>query len=308
MSRRSRKALSPVVASIILIAVTVAVSIAVAAWMGALSTGFMKTEQVTITGASFQGTTNKTIQLIAKNSGTSPVTINEVWVNGAKQNYTAQSFQANAPVNVTVSYNWITNDKYEIKLVSTDGNQYLYPATAVPQPVNLNPIVTDCGSILPTFTSGGFSKYRVLGTQNIWAGTVQSVNQTGATRTWTNPGNNSAIFTYNSVDDTLKTTFNNYQLNYTSISQKTSVKPAEWNILVITIRNNSPDTTLRLDDVSLGSFSLGSFTVAPSSTNYWTVTNYDFSNGFSILGTIYLNGTFSGGSESNKILIEVGRQ
>jgi len=35
------KALSPVVASIILIAVTVAVSIAVAAWMGALSFGFM---------------------------------------------------------------------------------------------------------------------------------------------------------------------------------------------------------------------------------------------------------------------------
>ncbi|MGQ9552422.1 MAG: archaellin/type IV pilin N-terminal domain-containing protein, partial [Candidatus Bathycorpusculaceae bacterium] len=32
---RSKKALSPVVASIILIAVTVAVSIAVAAWMGA---------------------------------------------------------------------------------------------------------------------------------------------------------------------------------------------------------------------------------------------------------------------------------
>jgi len=140
MFRLNSKALSPVIGSIILIAVTVAVSIAVAVWMGALSIGFMKPEQVIITGASFQGTTNKTIQLIAKNSGTSPVTINEVWVNGAKQNYTAQSFQANAPVNVTVSYNWITNDKYEIKLVSADGNQYLYPATAVPQPVNLNPI------------------------------------------------------------------------------------------------------------------------------------------------------------------------
>jgi len=38
---RSKKALSPVIASIILIAVTVAVSIAVAAWMGALSFSFM---------------------------------------------------------------------------------------------------------------------------------------------------------------------------------------------------------------------------------------------------------------------------
>jgi flagellin-like protein len=47
---RSKKALSPVVASIILIAVTVAVSIAVAAWMGALSFMFMKTEEISFTG------------------------------------------------------------------------------------------------------------------------------------------------------------------------------------------------------------------------------------------------------------------
>jgi flagellin-like protein len=40
--RKNAKALSPVVASIILIAVTVAVSIAVAAWMGALTVGFME--------------------------------------------------------------------------------------------------------------------------------------------------------------------------------------------------------------------------------------------------------------------------
>jgi flagellin-like protein len=46
---RSKKALSPVVASIILIAVTVAVSIAVAAWMGALTFTFMKTEEIAFT-------------------------------------------------------------------------------------------------------------------------------------------------------------------------------------------------------------------------------------------------------------------
>ena len=43
--QHNAKALSPVVASIILIAVTVAVSIAVAAWMGGLSSSFMQTEQ-----------------------------------------------------------------------------------------------------------------------------------------------------------------------------------------------------------------------------------------------------------------------
>ena len=47
--KKNAKALSPVVASIILIAVTVAVSIAVAAWMGALVVGQMETEQIRIT-------------------------------------------------------------------------------------------------------------------------------------------------------------------------------------------------------------------------------------------------------------------
>jgi hypothetical protein len=125
--------LSPVVASIILIAVTVAVAIAVAAWMGALTVGFMNTEAVTITGAFFEEATTKTIQIIAKNIGASSVTINEVWVNGVKQNYTTQTFQSNAPINVTVSYNWITNTKYEIRLVSANGYPYLYIAEANPQ-------------------------------------------------------------------------------------------------------------------------------------------------------------------------------
>jgi len=48
--RKNAKALSPVIASIILIAVTVAVSVVVAAWMGGISLGFMNnTEQATIT-------------------------------------------------------------------------------------------------------------------------------------------------------------------------------------------------------------------------------------------------------------------
>ncbi len=51
--KKNAKALSPVVASIILIAVTVAVSIAVAAWMGALVVGNMNTEEVKITNVEY---------------------------------------------------------------------------------------------------------------------------------------------------------------------------------------------------------------------------------------------------------------
>jgi flagellin-like protein len=132
--RRSRRALSPVVASIILIAVTVAVSIAVAAWMGALTVGFMDTEGVAITSVLFHGTTDKTVQIIAKNTGTSAVTINRVWINGVQQDYSAQTFQSGEPIEVVVSYNWVANTRYEIRLVSASGYPYAYIVEASSQP------------------------------------------------------------------------------------------------------------------------------------------------------------------------------
>lgn len=77
--RKNAKALSPVVASIILIAVTVAVSIAVAAWMGGLSIGFMQTEQLQITNVQFATTdtttdTTQTITVSVSNTGTNAIT------------------------------------------------------------------------------------------------------------------------------------------------------------------------------------------------------------------------------------------
>ena len=55
--KKNSKALSPVVASIILIAVTVAVSVVVAAWMGGMTIGLMgNAEQATITNIGFSDT------------------------------------------------------------------------------------------------------------------------------------------------------------------------------------------------------------------------------------------------------------
>jgi len=131
---KSKKALSPVVASIILIAVTVAVSIAVAAWMGALTFTFTATEQVSITNMEFLGTTSKVIRLTVNNTGTSPVTINEVWVNNVK--YTAtnptlpKTISANTGLLLDVTYTWTTGYNYQVKLVSARGNTFLYSAVA----------------------------------------------------------------------------------------------------------------------------------------------------------------------------------
>lgn len=136
--RKNTKALSPVVASIILIAVTVAVSIAVAAWMGALTVGFMDTEQVAYSNVSFD-TTSNTVAFDLKNTGTSPLSISYIYVNDASATvttgYTALpvTLDVNAAsatsFNVTVS-SIITGGNYEIKVVTAKNNPFPYTAIA----------------------------------------------------------------------------------------------------------------------------------------------------------------------------------
>jgi flagellin-like protein len=128
---KSRKALSPVVASIILIAVTVAVSIAVAAWMGALTFQFTNTEQIQITNMSFGPSS---IAVTCNNTGTSPVTINEAWVNNAKQSITIpvlpKDILANKGIVLNITTTVQTGYNYAVKLVSSKGNAFLYTAVA----------------------------------------------------------------------------------------------------------------------------------------------------------------------------------
>jgi len=136
MNKRSRKALSPVVASIILIAVTVAVSIAVAAWMGALTFQFTATEQLNITNMNFD-ITNKIIMVTANNTGTTTITVNEAWVNNLKQTNTNPALPTNPPIgansglalNITMT-SLSPGYSYQVKLVSSKGNAFLYTATA----------------------------------------------------------------------------------------------------------------------------------------------------------------------------------
>jgi flagellin-like protein len=132
---RSRKALSPVVASIILIAVTVAVSIAVAAWMGALTFNFMATEQGQITNLDFP-VAGTSIVVTFNNTGTTPITINEVWVNNVKVttgytwNPTTMPVKDNAGAMCTITYTVSSGFQYEVKLVSSKGNTFIRAQTA----------------------------------------------------------------------------------------------------------------------------------------------------------------------------------
>jgi len=134
---RSRKALSPVVASIILIAVTVAVSIAVAAWMGALTFNFMATEQLKITNLQF-GAAPGIMNVTMLNTGTTTITITEIHVNNGVNLFSTVTLPAawngviaaNGNVTVTFAYAWVNGAQYEVELRSSKGNQFTYSATA----------------------------------------------------------------------------------------------------------------------------------------------------------------------------------
>jgi flagellin-like protein len=136
---KSRKALSPVVASIILIAVTVAVSIAVAAWMGALTFTFTKTEELKITGILWQSTY---ANLTVTNTGASDLTIGSVKVDQTAttgtiegksiptETYTlAKGATKTLRINNVGSAAWVSGTKYTFAVLTAAGNQYEYPAT-----------------------------------------------------------------------------------------------------------------------------------------------------------------------------------
>jgi flagellin-like protein len=125
---KNRKALSPVVASIILIAVTVAVSIAVAAWMGALSFTFMATEQVDLRSCAW--TPNSAFNLTVYNTGTSSFTITSVWVNGVDKTSSASAIGTglNVPdgghVTFTVTFTYTNGTNYDMLLMTSKGNRF----------------------------------------------------------------------------------------------------------------------------------------------------------------------------------------
>jgi flagellin-like protein len=129
--RRSRKALSPVVASIILIAVTVAVSIAVAAWMGALTVGFMGQSSITVTKMAFTGVSGagaNGIALDLKNTGTKQVIIGQVKVNNVVKTLATNATSTLDPGDTVTAENfviesigWTSGNPYKVELYDSSG-------------------------------------------------------------------------------------------------------------------------------------------------------------------------------------------
>jgi len=135
MRKKSRKALSPVIASIILIAVTVAVSTAVAAWAGALTFGFMGSSSLTVNKVAFtdvngivnngSGVATNELILTLKNTGTKQVTVSQIRVNKVIKTFdtTNATLKPGANNVLLTIYNvgWSNGNPYEIDLYDASG-------------------------------------------------------------------------------------------------------------------------------------------------------------------------------------------
>ena len=129
---KSRKGLSPVVAAIILIAVTVAVSIAVAAWMGSMAVSDMKVSELTITQLEF---TDDSVVVHVSNTGTSDVTVHRIRINGenigAWSAETSNTIRAGTSEILRATLEVTKAAKYSVMLFSIDGTMVgSYTATA----------------------------------------------------------------------------------------------------------------------------------------------------------------------------------
>ncbi len=131
---KNSKALTPVVASIILITVAVAVSIVSAAWLGGMTTGLIRSaEQVSIIDVEFSGV--NTIQVMVHNGAGTPSTITNAFINGIKLSpftpiLAPQSSSITITLNASGNYTILTSGaSYTITLITTKGTSVVSAAT-----------------------------------------------------------------------------------------------------------------------------------------------------------------------------------
>ena len=148
------KAISPVIATIIIVAVAIVMSIAIAYWMMGLATTFTRYEKLEYTAAyAVAGTGGWNVSLSLRNSGSATATVNNIMINGIpyeKINMTVgkidvnpnvagnpQSVNPGGSIDITITIpkgkyqagNFTSGVSVEIVVVTAAGNQY--PKTIV---------------------------------------------------------------------------------------------------------------------------------------------------------------------------------
>ncbi len=121
------RAISPVIATVIIVSVAIAISIAVALWLTGITSGFTQTENLQIVSSYATGnsTTHWTITLLVKNTGTTTATIDNIFINGKPFNdYTGVSISINGTTfNPGITYPIKPGDHTNITIIIPGSTQ-----------------------------------------------------------------------------------------------------------------------------------------------------------------------------------------
>jgi len=133
LSCTARNAITPVVASVILLAVVIAVSLTTMAWLSGLSTSFMHVEELHATNHKW-GPDCAYIDVTINNIGTQRVKLSSVTVNSqpATVIYIAGSNQINSGESAVlrISSTFAVGANYQFTFQTANDNRFFYLATA----------------------------------------------------------------------------------------------------------------------------------------------------------------------------------
>ncbi|MEM0452690.1 MAG: archaellin/type IV pilin N-terminal domain-containing protein [Nitrososphaerota archaeon] len=141
MMVKSRSGISPVVATVILVAVAIVIAIAVAFWASGLVGIFTRFEKLEITSAYYDG---GNVVLLVSNTGSADTSIDEIYINGRPclggcnirpeigrgQTYQIKAGTKNVQISIgnppetVTGGQWIPGTAYEVAVHTASGKTY----------------------------------------------------------------------------------------------------------------------------------------------------------------------------------------
>lgn len=126
---KSRKAISPILATLLLIVIAVAAIVVTYAWIMTYMSSAGHQAGVMLTKDAVAWPSSNSIKLYIRNTGTSDAIISAVYVGTSATNLTkAEVTPANAPVNadggvaeITITYDWENDTRYYFRVVPNTG-------------------------------------------------------------------------------------------------------------------------------------------------------------------------------------------
>ena len=159
-----------------------------------------------------------------------------------------------------------------------------------------------------------FRSFANTGGEELYTGIPDLGN--GANRTASNLNwaeENSVTFTFDPTADKLIATVTNGNgtttIEYPNLTKALANKGIAYtlddlNIMQITLANRDKNGSIAFNNVMIDGQSIGSF--SETGWNDWMVTGVDFSQGFTLTGTIEISGSISNSQEKSKVEIKVG--